>query len=57
VYLDREGGSDWRSVMKLLDQGASPDYESAQGVTSLMVAALEDPDSINFRYQLNDNGR
>ena len=43
--------------MSLLDQGASADYESPCGMTCLLNAAVEDPESHNHKLQKDDDGR
>jgi hypothetical protein len=55
--LSRSETTDWGSVMNLLDQGASPDYESPAGITCLLLASLEDPEAVNHRLIRDDNDR
>lgn len=55
--LSRESGPDWASITGLLDQGASPDYETANGMTCLLAAANDDPRRMNYEYQVDENER
>lgn len=49
---------DWWRVMKVLDDGADPDYERpGDGLTCLLAAATEDTDAVNYTYVDEIGGR
>lgn len=57
MRLGQEDGPDWSRITALLDQGASPDYETAYGMTCLLVAAADDPHRMNYSYPTDQNDR
>ena len=53
----RRPSVDWQAIMKLLDLGADADFASSNGITCLMMAAMEDPEALNYQYQTDHNGK